>query len=1088
MPIILYKNCQIEEDLYSDIYRRIKDGKYDSFILIVPTRRKVRELQRELLSFAEKYSSPALNLFTLATFAAKLGEIFLPPMIQLNETTQAIVFEQAIKNCKKELKYFFSSTRQTQIPFGTFKKIISVINKLKETGVYLSGLYAELQSAADFEKQKLLDIILIYEEYEKLLGKRFIDSAGMYKRLNELVFDNSIAEKFFNSFVNLERLYISGFDEFKNPEITLIENISKLNLKGKSFGTVISFDYHFNNDELFGHLKDNYEKFIKMGFNLYEKGGNQDDDFKNYIIKNLFKKKDVVVKSSFKKKVTLISSETRQEEIETVAKIIKYIMHKNPQKDLSKICVCMIQPQLYTKLFYEVFSRYGIPANITDRFSLDQSPVVVSVISLLNVVRKNLMRRDLIISLSSPYFTFTSNGSKIDTTNLINISAGLKILYDEKLWKEKIEKRMKQIEIELQEVDDEITHHNYQRELFHLHKAKDDIDAFLQIIRKLKIDLTPEDFRLTLLQILDELQVEKNILSYKYDNLELLEKDTRAYQKFIDVLDELTKMIIFEYGSERTFNIGFYIDKLKAAISQTRYNIRQKYGYGVYVTSLEETRGLDFETMFIIGLVDGEFPQQYFPEIFFSRERQKLKEKYHLSEQRYLFYQCLTNFSDYLYLSYPRREDEVELVKSPFIDAVVEIIELENYEDNLKANLNEYEFCEEELLSKIGHNIGIDANITQLDKFDVRVKENINFMTNIINIEKQRYSVETKFEYNGYISEKLSEEASTKLSSQKNKIYSITQLEKYAKCPFSYFLSNLLKVEPTKELEEGITPLEKGSILHEILYEFYSERVKNNLPLLSECNNEQYNQALERIIKIAQDKLEMIETADVLAFLDKELIIGTENRKGLLEVFIEHERERNISIKPRYFEVAFGGNIGGQKRKDQEISTDRPLELDEYRIRGRVDRVDLGDDYFSIIDYKTGKSQYKLTDIEKGLVLQLPVYLFAIEKILLEKYNKHYKPTAAIYFNMSDAVKEQILVANKDYMEKAFPKVRESASLLRDESELRNIISTAVKYIKTYIGDISSGKFPLANDENRKVVCQYCNYDKVCRKQLILEI
>ncbi len=1084
MPIILYKNCAPIEDVYNEVYLNVKNGKYNNFILIVPTRRKVRELQRELLKISNNTAAPAFNLYTLETFAIKLFEIFFPPLKFLNTTTQAILFEQAIKNCRNDLKYFISATHKISIPKGTFNKIISVINYLKESGVYISNLYSELDNAEESEREKLNDILLIYQEYEKLLDNSFIDLGGIYKKLNELVFDHSIIEKFFDTFPELEKIIITGFDEFTDPEITLIDNVSKFSFNTRNVETIISFDYHFDNDELFGHLKENYEKFRKMGFNLVTKTTENSEKFRSYIIKSLFRENNVIQNTEFKSKITLITAETRQEEVETIAKIIKFIINENPQKDLSKICVCMYQPQLYTNLFHEIFSRYGIPANITDRFALDQSPVVVSIISLLNVLQNNYLRRDLMRTLSSPYFTFEDDGVKISSGNLITVSSNLKIIYGKNLWTEKIDKRISQIEIELNEVDDEITLISYQKEIEILKKAKRDFEIFDRYLRNLKHEFTPLEFRVSLLNTLESLKISENILNYNYDNIDLLEKDTRAYQKFINILDELTGLLILENGKDEVYNLSFYIDKLKAAISQTRYNIRQKYGYGVYVTSFEETRGLKFDTMFIIGLVDGEFPQAYTPEIFFSKERQKLKEKYYLTEHRYLFYQCLTNFDEQLYLSYPKQDEDVELVRSPFLDDLLEVVDIQNYEDGLKQKLNDIEFNYEDLLSKIGFNVGINPESIVLNEFDDGLRSVIEYIKNAMNVEKNRYSDDIEFEYNGFIQNKLNQPALKKLSSQKNKIYSITQLEQYARCPFNYFLNNLLKVSAIKEPEEGITPLERGSILHEILFEFYKKRVQNNLPILRDCNDVEISLAIQEIKEIARKKLEAIQTEDLLVFLDKELIIGGVDRGGILEKFIYYEQGRNVEVKPTYFEAAFGTKVGGSKRFDTRISIPEPIEIDGYKIRGKVDRIDMGDDFFVIIDYKTGSNLAKFKDILEGLALQLPIYLYAIEKILSLKYNKKYTPSAAIYYTLSDKVSETILVACDRYLDKAYPKTKQRYGILKKENEMKEIIDQSINYVKRYIDEISLGKFPLAVDKNSKIACKFCDYDKICRKQL----
>ena len=97
-----------------------------------------------------------------------------------------------------------------------------------------------------------------------------------------------------------------------------------------------------------------------------------------------------------------------------------------------------------------------------------------------------------------------------------------------------------------------------------------------------------------------------------------------------------------------------FLDQLTVAVSRERYNVHERFRNGVLVTSIDETRGLSVGTMIVAGLMDGEFPSVYQPEVFLSEERQVLRRRRHEWQQRYLFYQAVTNFSDRLVLDLSR--------------------------------------------------------------------------------------------------------------------------------------------------------------------------------------------------------------------------------------------------------------------------------------------------------------------------------------------------------------------------------------------------------------------------------------------------
>jgi ATP-dependent helicase/DNAse subunit B len=284
MSVILYKNHISLANLDNEIHERLANNQSNSFIYIVPTRRKVRELQREFIKIIPGATSPAFNLFTLETFAIKLHQIYCKPKLILTPTTQAVVFTQLIKKNENELKYFFPHGITHNIPNGTLQKIISVVNNLKVSGVFISALYEEVESGETDEKQKLKDILLIYSEYEAFLSDQFIDAGGIFKDINSVLTDESCSELFMKQFPDVNAIFVAGFDEFSDPEITMINAVSKF----RDVGWIISFDYFLHNDELFGHLRENFDKFSSLGFKPAPEPAKHENSFRSHIAANLF--------------------------------------------------------------------------------------------------------------------------------------------------------------------------------------------------------------------------------------------------------------------------------------------------------------------------------------------------------------------------------------------------------------------------------------------------------------------------------------------------------------------------------------------------------------------------------------------------------------------------------------------------------------------------------------------------------------------------------------------------------------------------------------------------------------------------------
>ena len=144
----------------------------------------------------------------------------------------------------------------------------------------------------------------------------------------------------------------------------------------------------------------------------------------------------------------------------------------------------------------------------------------------------------------------------------------------------------------------------------------------------------------------------------------------------------------------------------------------------------------------------------------------------------------------------------------------------------------------------------------------------------------------------------------------KNKIneeFSVTQLETYAKCPYKYFAERILKLKPIEEPEEEIEGLELGSILHAILYEFYTELKKKNI-ILSNANNQQFAIAEELIFNIAGKMVKAMGFKSPYNFFEQEKILGIEGdrKESILYKFLLVEKENDDGFVPEFFEVGFG--------------------------------------------------------------------------------------------------------------------------------------------------------------------------------------
>ena len=113
------------------------------------------------------------------------------------------------------------------------------------------------------------------------------------------------------------------------------------------------------------------------------------------------------------------------------------------------------------------------------------------------------------------------------------------------------------------------------------------------------------------------------------------------------------------------------------------------------------------------------------------------------------------------------------------------------------------------------------------------------------------------------------------------------------------------------------------------------------------------------------------------------------------------EQLKKGDFEPGGFEVTFtpADNLRAMKI---------PISREEaIHLRGRIDRIDLCEDgdllYLKIIDYKTGKTKFDLTELYHGLQLQLVVYMdAAVEKVQRERPEKRVIPAGIFYYHIDD--------------------------------------------------------------------------------------
>lgn len=352
-----------------------------------------------------------------------------------------------------------------------------------------------------------------------------------------------------------------------------------------------------------------------------------------------------------------------------------------------------------------------------------------------------------------------------------------------------------------------------------------------------------------------------------------------------------------------------------------------------------------------------------------------------------------------------------------------------------------------------------------------------------ISVEESRRNDSGNDTFRGIIGGALGQAAALRLEERRSGVYSVTQLETYGDCPFKYFAGRQLRLRVTEKPEEGISPREMGRILHEILYDFYSGRRARGLRSLAGVDGVEFRAAVDEIRSIARKKFESTYVDDIFWEIATEGMLGGPDSAGSLEAMLTAEWKSELPTVPSYFEVPYGRAGEDVKYRDPEMFSDEPVTAGSIRLQGKIDRIDMTDDSFRVIDYKTGSTLPGRADIEEGGSLQLPLYLHCAESIIRGRLGKELTAGVGAYYqlrgNIRHGFKAITRLGSTDLKGTLVPG-GERTKLFESAGRLREIVGAAIVRASEHAAGIADGGFPVRPAHPDRT-CRSCEYLRVCR-------
>jgi ATP-dependent helicase/nuclease subunit B len=911
------------------------------------------------------------------------------------------------------------------------KAVLELIDELQRSA-YSPEFVMETLSRANSNDTARLTYAHVYKRYCELLDRiDYLDKHGLaYLLLEELSVRDNLAGA-------PQIIAFDGFDRFNLLQLRIIEKTAELVPQ-----LLVSFDYLRPEDDEHGEYEWKRHTYKQLVDSLAAR----------LLIEPLpteVKKQHSIVSIS--------SSGDRFLEMAQVAAFVKTAMVKRSVKS-EEILVVTRRITDYTIAAQAAFEEAGLSCFIDDPVNLCALPIAKFVLNLFSLPVERFARERVMTCLRSQFFKRTEfELTTQDLGRLDLLSSTCKVLNTKEQWLEALEHEPNNLQ----------------------HRLR----SFIELMESAPEHGSAYGFVSWLEDTLDRLLVMPNSESaIEEEQLWQTRAALAAMRKcFAELLVE--ENVLGDLGAPVDRDYSAHLDKLASLIEKANFPSQPSTKQSVLICGAEMAPNRSFDEVYIVGLVEGEFPARLSRSGLLTAEE---VEKWaslgiDLHNPRFepgfevaMLSALKQRARRRVYLSTPRFDMEGEELTPSFYMAEQSEIAgplqvLDYFQEQKPMPVSARNAVISALWSpdQAESISGIIANSHPLiQDFWQNVSE-----ARISAIRRAGYNHDDDYtrenEYNGFLREYTESGA---LQIALPQFFSASQLGRYGKCPHQYWLTNCLKVEPIEEPEEGLDPKSRGQAYHRALELFYQKLIAAD-KAIDDLDAEEVDRLSDRAVATAVTLIESdphFRAGEFWVYEKQELAFRVRQ-------FLRFEHKAALTSVDKYrpfqAEASFGYEGGAPPLK----ITDAALTI---LMRGKIDRIDqaleptaaVGQSQsaeskrFRVIDYKTG-SDYLGKSMEQGIELQLPIYALAVQRSI----SPDSKVTAGQYLSVHG------LKATGNL----FSKRR------RDGEQPPDLIALTEEKASAYARAIKQGIFTV--QPVSRSICAKCQHEQICRIQELAE-
>lgn len=1089
----------------NQIKKKIDNDKNNKLIMLVPDQYTFQTEKKLLEHVGEK----ALLRTEVLSFKRMATRVFDKcggrAISVIEDSGKNMLIYKLLKDKGEEFQYFNRISKQQGF-VGIVSKSVTEFKKYNISEEILKE--KELQIYNKDLKEKISDLTSIYEAFNENLHKGYIDSDDILSILAQKLKSCEL--------YNDAEIWIDEFTTFTPQQLEVLKVLAKqcknVNITLCSDGEI---GFTKGETDIFDVIKNTENRILKMmqennisykePVNLNKKNIYRFKDSKElgHIEKYFFNFPFKIYKDKCKD-IRLYKANNNYSEIEWVAQdILRLVRDKGYRyKDIAVVCR---EIDSYDKITSVIFNEYNIPYFLDKKREVLSNPLVVLIISVLEILITNWSYESVFKYVKSGLITLESKF--IDKLENYILAYGIKgYKWTRDLLVSQGEE-LTQEEIEVFEYMEEIRR------------------PIMNLYNKIKGDVTVRKYCTALYEFLLEINAFETMDKWLEDfNEKGLQDKIKEYTQVpsivMDMLDQAVEIL-----GEKEVDLKTFSKILISGFEEKEIGVIPMALDQVNIGDIARVKGRDVKALYIVGANDGVLPSANKDEgILSDEDRIELKAmgielasdtRSRVFEEQFMVYTALTIPSNYLMITYPMADFEGKSLRPSII-----IPRLKKILPRLKE---ESEIFNNNLFNDKYHNITaptptfnelIEALRREYEKEEIEPYwiETFKWFE-----ENEEFKDRTKIIFNGLnytnLVEKIPREKIKRLYSNDNGrlMFSVSRIEKYAQCPFSYYVQYGLKAKDRKVYE--FTAPDLGSFMHDILDQFTNKIRKEHI-LWGDLTKEKCSEIVNELVN---NKLKN-ETNFILNSNKKYQYFSERFKKTITKsvtVISEQMRKGEFDIFKSEFDF-------GDFKDSDPITLELPSKETVY-LKGRVDRIDKvdlnGETYIRIVDYKSGSKNFDLNELYYGLQIQLLVYLDAILKNSKQILKTQCMPGGILYFKIDNPIiKSKKALTEEEIQVEVLKKLKMDGLLLKNVELVKSmdkdmetyslVIPAAFKkdgdftstssvvteeqfeLLRKYVNDkmieiceeMLSGEVKIEPCKSSKVTyCDYCDYSAICQ-------